>query len=302
MLDLMRCVAKAARAAWHRRRPSRRKSRARERRASKTLRREIRNPYRVRAWSRIWPHLSPRRALARRICRRAHRQARAMHRERPARAGHRRILRRTQFAPVLVDPKRVRAVMTASWLIQLGWRDVCWRPGRRRLRRMAHGDRRGKAAMIGAARRRQVARCLARQRRRGEHAVLDFATSIHFRGKHIPGAWWPCGRASAKRRRRSDRRAHLLTRRRRARPARGARSGGAMAQRRYPRARGRKRRGSRRAFRSSGLARRPRPTTTSGTNPTITRPTSRSTKAYLDWEVALVEQIKRDPTIKFRAF
>jgi len=23
---------------------------------------------------------------------------------------------------------------------------------------------------------------------------------------------------------------------------------------------------------------------------------------YLDWEVALVEQIKRDPTIRFRAF
>jgi hypothetical protein len=25
-------------------------------------------------------------------------------------------------------------------------------------------------------------------------------------------------------------------------------------------------------------------------------------RAYLDWEVALVEQIKRDPTIRFRAY
>src|SRR5262245_44835614 len=88
---------------------------------------------------------------------------------------------------VLVDPAEVRAVMTASWLRQMGWRDVAalaedgcetvppaapvlGKPPTPELRI----DCAGLAALIA----------------RGEAAVLDLSLSRDYLKAHIPGAWF----------------------------------------------------------------------------------------------------------------
>jgi rhodanese-related sulfurtransferase len=80
---------------------------------------------------------------------------------------------------VLVDPEGVRAIMTASWLNQMGWNDV------HVLERLDGLD-----LERGA----RTSRVLDLQKwqtvREPEGAVLDFSTSLRFNHRHIPGAWW----------------------------------------------------------------------------------------------------------------
>jgi rhodanese-related sulfurtransferase len=80
---------------------------------------------------------------------------------------------------VLVDPERVRAIMTASWLGQLGWHDVYVLPS---LAGFALEPGARQAPVLGLR--------PWPTTRRAEGAVLDFSTSLRFHQRHIPGAWW----------------------------------------------------------------------------------------------------------------
>jgi rhodanese-related sulfurtransferase len=87
---------------------------------------------------------------------------------------------------VLVDDKETRAVMTASWLRQMGWRDV--------FVLVASGNETGqpetpvlgevpRGAAIDSA---ELAGLIAR----GAATVVDLSLSREYLGAHIPGAWF----------------------------------------------------------------------------------------------------------------
>jgi len=88
---------------------------------------------------------------------------------------------------VLVDHAEVRALMTASWLRQMGWQDVFVlvetgservKPERAILGALAPGER-----IIDCA---TLAGLLPRQ----EATVIDLSLSTNYRKAHIPGAWF----------------------------------------------------------------------------------------------------------------
>ena len=216
---------------------------------------------------------------------------------------------------VLADPKRVRAVMTASWLIQIGWPEVYvlapegaggfagWS--------IATGPHR---APLGGA----IAGGLkawptispeawSARARDSSGAVLDLATSLRHRDRHIPGAWWGVrarlGEAKAKI---PAPRTLLLTS-----------EDGVLAQLAAPEAaaawqdaeilvlEG----GNSAWFDASLPAEEGLDRATTANDDVWYKPydhpgdvLKQHMQDYLDWEVALVEQIKRDPTIKFKAF
>jgi rhodanese-related sulfurtransferase len=78
---------------------------------------------------------------------------------------------------VLIDPERVRAVMTASWLNQMGWEDVYVLQGEWE---SESGPR--SAPVLGFRPWKTVGE--------PEGCVLDFSTSLRFHARHLPGAWW----------------------------------------------------------------------------------------------------------------
>lgn len=88
---------------------------------------------------------------------------------------------------VLVDDAEVRAMMTASWLRQMGWQDVfvlaeagteIGRPAPTRLKIKIPSD-----AAIDAA-------SLERRLAHNEAILLDLSLSKNYRVQHIPGAWF----------------------------------------------------------------------------------------------------------------
>jgi rhodanese-related sulfurtransferase len=87
---------------------------------------------------------------------------------------------------VLVDDKQVRAVMTASWLRQMGWREVYVL--------VAAGEERGfpPAPVLGEAAREAAidAAALNAMLARGEATVVDLAPSRDYLSGHIPGSWF----------------------------------------------------------------------------------------------------------------
>jgi rhodanese-related sulfurtransferase len=88
---------------------------------------------------------------------------------------------------VLIDEHEVRAVMTASWLKQMGWQDV--------FVLAATGNEKGfpAAPMLGhvAAIEHIVdAAALARLLKDGKATVVDLSLSPAYRKGHIPGAWF----------------------------------------------------------------------------------------------------------------
>jgi rhodanese-related sulfurtransferase len=88
---------------------------------------------------------------------------------------------------VLVDDKEVRAVMTASWLRQMGWRDV--------FVLAATGDKRGHepAVVFGAPLPSTLAieaKELAARIANSQATVVDLSLSPAYRKGHIPGAWF----------------------------------------------------------------------------------------------------------------
>jgi len=238
---------------------------------------------------------------------------------------------------VLVDPARVRSVMTASWLNQMGWDDVYvlepegedglagWQ--------LEHGPR--VREVPGLPSWPSVdARALAHSLREPNVLVLDLSTSLRFRDRHVPGAWWAVRSRLAEARDLLAKSGHAPATRV-ARDA-SARSGGSAAPGSgpgtivlasedgliarlaapeaaalWPDADVRVMDGGNAAWIAAGLP------TESGIERATTsiddvwyKPYDHRSAAeyekrareYLDWEVALVDQIRRDPTIRFRTY
>jgi rhodanese-related sulfurtransferase len=205
---------------------------------------------------------------------------------------------------VLVDPERVRSVMTASWLNQMGWDDVFvlepdagdW--PRERGPRVPRVPGLQRVREIDAA---ELVRVRA--------TVLDFSTSLRFRARHVPGAWWAVRSRLDEARAKVGEATDLVL----------ASDDGLLAHLAapeaaalWPRARVQVLAGGNAAWFTAGL-----PAESGiGANATTAlddvwyKPYDHEhgadyeqhARAYLDWEVALVEQIKRDPTIRFRAY
>src|SRR5262249_12866612 len=88
---------------------------------------------------------------------------------------------------VLVDDQEVRAIMTASWLKQMGWRDV--------FVLIASGTEKGSSPgpILGPAPRSERAmepRELSNLVAKNHATVVDLSTSPNYRKGHIPGAWF----------------------------------------------------------------------------------------------------------------
>jgi rhodanese-related sulfurtransferase len=95
---------------------------------------------------------------------------------------------------VLADDDGVRAPMTAHWLKQMGWRDVCVLDSGLAGRKLVAGD---KADILGdipgldaAAAPAVSAAELKRLIDRGAASVVDLAPSLAYEAGHIPGAWF----------------------------------------------------------------------------------------------------------------
>jgi rhodanese-related sulfurtransferase len=87
---------------------------------------------------------------------------------------------------VLVDDAEVRAVMTASWLRQMGWREV--------FVLVATGTETGHPPipMLGTLRHELAIDCVALSdlMKAGEATIIDLSLSPNYRKAHIPGAWF----------------------------------------------------------------------------------------------------------------
>ena len=92
---------------------------------------------------------------------------------------------------VLVDDDGVRAVMTGSWLVQMGWPEICVLDGGLSGRALVAGRR---VPIIPELDKADVATIDAAELRRlldtGEAALVDLAPSIAYEAGHIPGAWF----------------------------------------------------------------------------------------------------------------
>jgi rhodanese-related sulfurtransferase len=217
---------------------------------------------------------------------------------------------------VLVEPERVRSVMTASWLNQMGWDDVHalepdagdW-PIERGARApnvpdLAHWPAIGAQELARA----QATVIGAQELARAQATVIDLSTSLRFRARHVPGAWWAVrSRLAEAHAKLSDAREIVLT----SEDGLLAQLGAPEAAALWPQAHVQVLEGGNRAWfaeklpEASGMA-----NATTALDDVWYKPYDhehgadyeKHARAYLDWEVALVEQIKRDPAIRFRAY
>jgi len=192
---------------------------------------------------------------------------------------------------VLVDPDLVRAIMTASWLIQMGWNDVHvledpelteTGPRKPKIRGMPPWQT-VPAIPEGAA-------------------VLDLSTSLRFQKAHIPGAWWGVRSRLKEAHEKIVPQPEVLVL---------TSEDGVLAHLAAPEAAALF---SKVVVLEGGNAAWRGPTESGVERATTTRddvwykPYDHSAdylkhaRDYLDWEVALVEQIGRDPTIRWRVF
>jgi len=205
---------------------------------------------------------------------------------------------------VLVDPARVRSVMTASWLNQMGWDEVCvLEPdvGDWPVERGPRASRAPEPAHWPAVDAQELAREPA--------AVIDLATSLRFRARHVPGAWWAVrSRLAAARDKLADAKDIVLT----SEDGVLARYAAPEAAALWPGARVQVLAGGNAGWFAAGL---PAESGIGGNATTALDDVwykpydhehgadyEKHARAYLDWEVALVEQIRRDPAIRFRAY
>jgi rhodanese-related sulfurtransferase len=192
---------------------------------------------------------------------------------------------------VLVDPQRVRAVMTASWLAQMGWHDVYVL-----------------ASMAGFSIERGPRMPSVHYRewkttREPVGTVLDFSTSLRFHYKHIPGAWWVVrSRLSEAKDKLGEQRAFTLT----SEDGVLAHLAAPEVQALWPDAEVRVLEGGNAAWAGKWEEGHERSTTVR--DDVWYKPYDheagfeKHAREYLQWEVELIEQIKRDPTIRFQSF
>ena len=188
---------------------------------------------------------------------------------------------------VLLDRERVRAVMTASWLNQMGWPDVHVLASEEGLPRES-----GPRPPLSFKAWPTV--------RKPEGTVLDLSTSLRFRRRHIPGAWWAVRSRLSEARSKVGKEKIVLTS-----------EDGVLAHLAAPEAARlwtdvKVLEGGNAAWNGEWEAGIERATT--ATDDVWYKPYDHGSdyekhaREYLSWEVALVEQIKRDPTIRFRAY
>jgi len=207
---------------------------------------------------------------------------------------------------VLVDDTGVRATMTASWLIQLGWRDTYVLAGGLGDEPLVAGAEPAEVLGLEAIEAQEVSpAALDGMLAAGEATVVDLETSLRYRDGHIPGAWF------AVRARFADSLARI--------PVAGTlvltSPDGLLARLATPDAAALTQApvkvlaGDTQAWRAAGL-----PVETGHTNmadepdDVFYRPyddersVERAMNDYLVWEVGLVEQIARDGTIDFETW
>ena len=204
---------------------------------------------------------------------------------------------------VLVDDTGVRATMTASWLIQMGWRDTTVLAGGLGDAPLATGPEPAEVLGLDGLDAEEIsAAALDDMLAAGSATVVDLETSLGYRDGHIPGAWF------AVRARFADSLARL--------PVAGAliltSPDGLLARLAAPDAAALAQApvkllaGGTAAWRAAGL-----PLETGHANMADepddvfyrpyddSRSVERAMNDYLVWEVGLVEQIARDGTIDF---
>jgi rhodanese-related sulfurtransferase len=193
---------------------------------------------------------------------------------------------------VLVDPERVRAVMTASWLNQMGWNDV-----------YVLEDVSGGPMQTGPRPRPQVRKWQTVSPAELSGTVLDLSTSLRFHHAHIPGAWWGIRSRLEEAKRKIPATSSLIL----------ASEDGLLAHLAAPEAAALWPDAEVRVL-EGGNAAWSGPTESGVERATTTRDDvwykpydhssdyARHARDYLEWEVALVEQIRRDPTIRFRVY
>ncbi len=92
---------------------------------------------------------------------------------------------------VLIDEDGVRATMTASWLLQMGWREVRVLAGGLAGLEIEPGPRRAVLPAIAEAAHNQITVGeLAGEIETGGVVVVDFADSRTYKDGHLPGAWF----------------------------------------------------------------------------------------------------------------
>jgi rhodanese-related sulfurtransferase len=192
---------------------------------------------------------------------------------------------------VLVDPQRVRAIMTASWLNQMGWHDVYVLANTAGLD-LETGPRKSAFKFKPWAITTQAG-----------GTVLDFSTSLRFHHRHLPGAWWAVrSRLKEARDKAGDARMLLLTSEDGVLAHLAAPEVAAL----WPKAQVRVLDGGNAAWKGPWEAGSERATT--ARDDVWYKPYDHEAgfeqhaRDYLAWEVALLEQIKRDPTIRFQRF
>jgi rhodanese-related sulfurtransferase len=192
---------------------------------------------------------------------------------------------------VLIDPQRVRAVMTASWLNQMGWHDV-----------YVLANLAGLDIETGPRKPSFKFKPWAITTQPGG-TVLDFSTSLRFHHRHIPGAWWVVrSRLKEAREKVGDHRMLLLTSEDGALAHLAAAEVAAL----WPKAQIRVLDGGNAAWKGAWESGMERASTTR--DDVWYKPYDHEAgfeqhaRDYLAWEVALIEQIKRDPTIRFQKF
>ena len=207
---------------------------------------------------------------------------------------------------VLIDDHGVRATMTASWLIQMGWQDVFVAEGALQSGPLYQGPQ--VPAVLGLE---QIqcndiaAHDLQRELDVGNATVIDFETSLRYRDGHIPGAWLAI-RANLEHNLRIIPPAKLLVL---------TSPDGIIARLAAPEAARvtatpiKVLQGGTDAWRKSGLPLESGMThLADNTEDVWYRPYDRTAgveaamKDYLSWEVNLVSQIERDDDVKFRIF
>jgi rhodanese-related sulfurtransferase len=198
---------------------------------------------------------------------------------------------------VLIDPEKVRAVMTASWLNQMGWNDVY----------VLEGGWESCGGTESGPRSVPVLGFNAWQTTpEPAGTVLDFSTSLRFYARHVPGAWWVVrSRLDEAKGKISEKNEITLTS-----------EDGVLAHlaapdvaQMWPGAQVRVlERGNAAWFAAGNPAESGVDRATTVRDDVWYKPYDHTSdyekhaRDYLAWEVALVEQIRRDPLIRFRAY
>jgi rhodanese-related sulfurtransferase len=205
---------------------------------------------------------------------------------------------------VLVDDTNVRAIMTASWLVQMGWQDVWVLPDAMQGASLQAGKPAptvlgGDLPGVPEVEPEALSAALAK----GATTVVDLATSLEYKAGHIPGAWFCIRSRFAKGLAAVPRANAVVLTSPDGLLARLAASDAAQALGRPVQAL----RGGTQAWTARGLALAAGAEHLADTPDDVwLRPYDReqgqeaAMKEYLSWEVDLVGQIERDGDVRFR--